>query len=343
MGGLTTPAHGSPSPPVPDLPKALDLNLPAHPTSADLARIQGIVDGLAQQAEASYQKVQASFGQIAAARVALQQASDANDAAHQRLVDAVRSAYIADGGDPSLALIADITPSDRDASRIGLARVESVDSSVVAAAEKSSASYARLAARAERQRRALLKQAQPALELLEQAQTALDTAKQSFAADQAALAALQAQQDALAAFNDELVLDVTPSVTAMGRAAEAAQAPVLAQLENTPMGAVPTGYHLTGQSISGVASWYGPGFVGRNTSSGSPYDPQQLTCAMLTVPLGTLVRVTAPTTGRSITLLVTDHGPYVQGRVIDLSERAAALLGVSLAPVLVEALAPGGS
>ncbi|HVU73535.1 MAG TPA: septal ring lytic transglycosylase RlpA family protein [Mycobacteriales bacterium] len=338
---LALPAHGAPSPPVPDLPKALDLDLPAHPTSADLTRVQKLVEGLTARAESIDHRIEASFGRLAAARVALEQASDARDAAHQQLVDQVRSAYMADGGDPSLAFIAGITPQDTRAAHIGITRVATVDSGVVLAAEDSSSSYAKLAADAEKERRTLLKQAQPALELLEQARTALDTAKQAFAADQAALAALQAQQNALSSFSNEVVLAVTPAVSALGRAAQAAQAPILAELEDTPMGAVPQGYHLTGQQLQGVASWYGPGFVGRNTSSGSPYDPQQLTCAMLDVPLGTLVRVTAPSTGRSISLLVTDHGPYVHGRIIDLSERAAALLGVSLAPVVVEAMAPG--
>jgi rare lipoprotein A len=129
-------------------------------------------------------------------------------------------------------------------------------------------------------------------------------------------------------------------VTARGRAAAAAEAPIIELLERAPS-ATPAGYHATGQRISGVASWYGPGFVGNPTATGASYDPERLTAAMLAVPLGTVVRVTAAN-GRSVTVLVNDRGPYVAGRVIDLSRRAAAELGFTgVLPVQVEVLERG--
>jgi len=112
VAGLALPADGAPAPPVPDLPQAVDLKLPAHPTRADLARVQEVVDGLTAQAKAIDDRIQASFGRLAAARVALEQAGDARDAAHDRLVAQVRTAYMADGGDPTLSFIAGITPND---------------------------------------------------------------------------------------------------------------------------------------------------------------------------------------------------------------------------------------
>ena len=90
--------------------------------------------------------------------------------------------------------------------------------------------------------------------------------------------------------------------------------------------------------LSGIASWYGPGFVGHPTSTGVPYDPERLTAAMLDVPLGTVVHVTSAD-GNSVNVLVNDHGPYVTGRIIDLSHRAAQVLGIGLGPVTVEVLA----
>lgn len=125
----------------------------------------------------------------------------------------------------------------------------------------------------------------------------------------------------------------SPDVPDAGR-----QTGVLALLDATPAGGLPRGYRTTGQVVTGEGSWYGPGFIGSPTSSGTPYDPEQLTCAMLAVPLGTVVRVTTAA-GRSVVVLVTDHGPYEPGRVIDLSMRANRVVGLGLGAVRVEVLA----
>jgi rare lipoprotein A len=117
---------------------------------------------------------------------------------------------------------------------------------------------------------------------------------------------------------------------------------VLQLLEKTPMGGLPAGYRVTGQVFTGESSWYGPGFVGSPTSTGVPYDPEKLTCAMLMVPLGTVVRVTT-TTGRSVVLLVNDHGPYVGPRILDVSMRANRILGLGLGQVRIEVLRPVGT
>lgn len=77
----------------------------------------------------------------------------------------------------------------------------------------------------------------------------------------------------------------------------------------------------------GVASWYGPGFRLRRTASGVPFDDRQLTAAHRSLPLGTNVKVTNLKNGRSVIVKVTDRGPWVRGRVIDLSRAAADRLG----------------
>ena len=79
---------------------------------------------------------------------------------------------------------------------------------------------------------------------------------------------------------------------------------------------------------TGVASWYGPGFVGHSTASGETYDQNALTAAHKTLPLPTLVRVTNLENGRQIQLRINDRGPFVNNRIIDLSRRAAQLLGM---------------
>lgn len=77
----------------------------------------------------------------------------------------------------------------------------------------------------------------------------------------------------------------------------------------------------------GVASWYGPGFHGRSTANGEQYDMNDLTAAHRTLPMPSVVRVTNLVNGRSIKLRVNDRGPFVGNRIIDVSRRAAQLLG----------------
>jgi rare lipoprotein A len=90
---------------------------------------------------------------------------------------------------------------------------------------------------------------------------------------------------------------------------------------------------------TGIASWYGPGFDGKNTANGETFDRNSLTAAHRTLPLPSMVRVTNLENGRSIKVRVNDRGPFAHGRIIDLSQRAAQLLGFAnkgTAKVLVE-------
>jgi rare lipoprotein A len=78
---------------------------------------------------------------------------------------------------------------------------------------------------------------------------------------------------------------------------------------------------------TGIASWYGPDFHGKPTASGEIYDQNGLTAAHKTLPLPTIVQVTNLENGRSLKLRINDRGPFVNGRIIDVSRRAAQLLG----------------
>jgi rare lipoprotein A len=101
----------------------------------------------------------------------------------------------------------------------------------------------------------------------------------------------------------------------------------------------------TGTSQTGTASYYGKQFHGRKTASGERYDMNRLTAAHRTLPFGTTVRVTHLKTGKSVVLRVNDRGPFVRGRIIDLSLAAARrleMLRSGTAPVRLEVL-PGGS
>ncbi|HEX6839995.1 MAG TPA: septal ring lytic transglycosylase RlpA family protein [Stellaceae bacterium] len=91
----------------------------------------------------------------------------------------------------------------------------------------------------------------------------------------------------------------------------------------------------------GIASWYGGQHQGRLTASGEVFDENKLTAAHRTLPLITWARVTNLENGRSVEVKVNDRGPYIDGRVIDLSTRAAEELGMTeqgLARVEITAL-----
>jgi rare lipoprotein A len=82
-----------------------------------------------------------------------------------------------------------------------------------------------------------------------------------------------------------------------------------------------------GYDETGIASWYGPGFHGKSTANGETFDQNALTAAHRTLPMPSMVRVTNLENGRSIKLRINDRGPFKNGRIIDLSRRAADLLG----------------
>ena len=97
----------------------------------------------------------------------------------------------------------------------------------------------------------------------------------------------------------------------------------------------------SGNVQEGIASWYGPGFHGKRTSSGERFDQYDFTAAHRTLPLGSWVVVTNKMNGRSIQVYVNDRGPYIQGRVIDLSyaaARAIGMLGSGTVPVRIVVL-----
>ena len=94
------------------------------------------------------------------------------------------------------------------------------------------------------------------------------------------------------------------------------------------------------QTETGLASWYGPPYAGRKGADGTIYDQNAMTAAHLTLPMGTVVRVTNLANNQSVVVKITDRGPFVRGRIIDLSLAAAKATGVyraGVAKVRVEA------
>ena len=85
----------------------------------------------------------------------------------------------------------------------------------------------------------------------------------------------------------------------------------------------------TGKSQVGNASWYGRGHQGKRTASGEAFDEALLTAAHPSLPLGSRARVTNLGNGKSVIVRVNDRGPFVRGRVVDLSRAAARALGIT--------------
>jgi rare lipoprotein A len=82
------------------------------------------------------------------------------------------------------------------------------------------------------------------------------------------------------------------------------------------------------QAETGIASWYGAPYHNRRGSNGEVYDMNAMTAAHRTLPLGSIVRVTNTASGKSAVVRITDRGPFIQGRLIDLSQAAAKQIGL---------------
>ncbi len=84
----------------------------------------------------------------------------------------------------------------------------------------------------------------------------------------------------------------------------------------------------SGKPQSGMASFYGPRVAGKTTASGAPMSPNKLTAASKTLPLGTKAKVVNKENGKSADVTITDRGPFVKNRILDVSSKAATKLGM---------------
>lgn len=108
--------------------------------------------------------------------------------------------------------------------------------------------------------------------------------------------------------------------------------------------ALPTDQTRAGWTETGFASWYGEPYHGRATASGERYDMHAMTAAHRTLPFGTLIHVINRDTQASVEVTINDRGPFIAGRILDLSRSAAERLGAigcGVVPVSIEVLKPG--
>lgn len=95
------------------------------------------------------------------------------------------------------------------------------------------------------------------------------------------------------------------------------------------------------ETVEGRASWYGPGFYGRKTTSGEVLEKGTMTAAHSSLPMGTKVKVTRTDTGKSVTVVINDRKPFKPGTVIDLAHGSAVALDIDddgTGPVQIEVL-----
>ena len=175
---------------------------------------------------------------------------------------------------------------------------------------------------------------------VEAAQTRLDERKQELLGAQAKAQAVSLEIADTIQERRARLTEMTDRIAELEAQARAA-AQVSAAAQNIDVGAellkilqpagpargIPEGFASTGVTFEGIASWYGPGFEGNPTASGQIFDPSLYTAASKELPLGSWLHVSHD--GRGVVVLVNDRGPYVEGRILDLSHAAARAIGIT--------------
>jgi rare lipoprotein A len=169
----------------------------------------------------------------------------------------------------------------------------------------------------------------------ERAQKRIDARKQELLVANAEVEAIAAEVEQTVAQRRSILRELTRRVKELERRARlaAAQAanPSQAFLDllgpSGPAPGIPKGFVGTGVTFEGTASWYGPGFEGNSTANGDIFDPSLFTAASRDLPFGTWLYVTHG--GKGVVVLVNDRGPYINDRILDLSQAAAQAIGIS--------------
>lgn len=165
-------------------------------------------------------------------------------------------------------------------------------------------------------------------------QDEIDEHKQRVLAKTAAVVAVTSEIETGIALRRGVLRELTAEIEQLEEQARAAAArsalPDQALLDllqpSGPAPGIPDGFAGTGVTFEGIASWYGPGFEGNPTANGDIFDPDLFTAASKELPLGSWLYVEHE--GRGVVVLVNDRGPYIDGRVLDLSRAAAEAIGI---------------
>jgi rare lipoprotein A (peptidoglycan hydrolase) len=310
-------------------------------TSADLPRLTHELAQVTSRVERLAAQLDQATARDGGLRVAFDRAQQSRAEAQQVLGVRARQVYMAAGSVPLGSWMDRMADPDlQNLVHAGQRAALEVDQQLVDDVTARSRELAALQRQADAFRRRLQPQVDALLAQQDKARDLLAKAEAIAAAERQAsvLAQLEAQRATLDGISTHVAFVLTPGQASRAARALAREEPVVRLLEASGA-AYPYGYAPTGEVITGQASWYGPGFVGNPTASGAPYDPERYTCANKELPLGTVIRVSRA--GLAVSCLVNDRGPYVDGRVLDMSRAGSRALGYSgVATVTIEVLAP---
>ena len=313
---------------------------PPGVSAAALARLEARVTTLTATAEQARNAVLDAATRATDLRATLDELADQRDAEQAKVDTALVELYersVEQTGVQALGpQLPQLNPALTPLYGAGVSQQQSTVDTLDAHAE----TLARLAATAQRYSALLTAKAATVYAAEDEALTLLDTAKAEYLRERRAadVARIEAAQQHLRDISDQVSTSASPGVGRRGAVARDQQAAVIALLNAAGSG-YPAGYGPTGETFDGTSSWYGPGFEGKSTATGAPFDPEKLTAAMKAVPLGTVIHVTFR--GRAVNLLVNDRGPYVGDRILDMSRAGSRALGYDgLASVVIEVLGP---
>jgi rare lipoprotein A len=286
-----------------------ELQQRAQSLADEVSQLEHDLAGLNEKRDRLERELASASSAIGLLELERHRADLAQDEAMDRYVARAVEAY-KNGGSSDLALLL----SSQNLSQLyTLAEVQ------LASAEEDSESLAELA---------------DAKRDVERNQAAIDERKQKLLVAQNEVEAIADEIEISLSTREAVLKRLTAEVDAIEEAARAAAAlaarpgaALLRLLQSAgPSAGIPRGFAGTGVAFEGIASWYGPGFDGNRTASGDVFDSRLYTAASKELPLGTWLYVEHE--GRGVVVLINDRGPYVDDRILDLSEAAAQAIGI---------------
>jgi rare lipoprotein A (peptidoglycan hydrolase) len=281
----------------------------AQSLADEVTELERNLDGLNAKRARLEQEIASASSAIGLLELERHHADLAYDEAFNRYIARAVEAY-KNGGSTDLALLL---------SSQNLSQLYTLAEAQQASADEDSQSLAELAA---------------AKDEVTRNQTVIDSRKQKLLRAQGEVEAVANEINMALSSRKAIVRRLTAEIAEIERAAREAAAlaahpgvALMALLQSSgPSAGIPKGFAGTGVAFEGVASWYGPGFEGNHTASGDVFDSSLYTAASKELPLGSWLYVEHE--GRGVVVLVNDRGPYVEDRILDLSEAAAQAIGI---------------
>lgn len=292
---------------------------------AQVAAVRRQYDALVNQVGVAQADLDARQAQIVDLTLELNRKQEVLNQRSSEFAERIRRSY-KDGPDSEVrTFLASESLGEYWAARRYLASRLQRDRELIAEMEAEQEDLATLTGELEVGRAAIQSRLDELANLLDQTQELLSGTEAALAASQTDLRVKEEMRKAMELLNRGSPGGRRP-VSEKHRRATENQSEVMKRYPFGPVAGIPEGLVPTGETVEGIASWYGPGFNGLPTASGAIYDDSLYTCASKELPLGTILLVTHK--GRSVLLLVNDRGPFVKGRVLDLSRAAKDAIGM---------------